>query len=202
LWFNFSLCWPCSSAARNHRRLAARLPTTSSFHRADDDDHVYDGIDVRELGADFQHVPLFLAEEAAYTTARDRVFVHIGYRRRATGIALRLARLTGKERYLAYAGDALREASPDYWMSRALRAMREGTGPAVTDAEMVVLRLLVQGKTYKEIAAARQTSAKTVGHHIQSLYRKFGVNSRGELTASALRHGIVRLERNGAPPPS
>jgi DNA-binding NarL/FixJ family response regulator len=38
-------------------------------------------------------------------------------------------------------------------------------------------------------------SLKTVDHRVQALFRKFGVHSRGELAAEALRRRIVRLGR-------
>ena len=78
-------------------------------------------------------------------------------------------------------------------MARELAEIRTGPGPTVTPTELEILRLLVQGKTYKEIAAARGASVKTVGNHVQTLFRKFGVHSRGELTAEALRRRIVTL---------
>ena len=128
----------------------------------------------------------------AFTEAYG-VLARFGYRRRATALALRLARLTGKPRYVAYAEEALREVSPHFWMARELAAMRSGEGPAVTEAELQILRLLAVGKTYKEIAALRRSSAKTVGNHVQSLFRKFNVHSRAELTAEAVRRNVVAL---------
>lgn len=67
--------------------------------------------------------------------------------------------------------------------------------PRVTAAEMAVLRLLACGASYKEIAAARSVSPKTVDHQMQCLFRKFGVRSRGELVAQVLARGIVILTR-------
>ena len=130
----------------------------------------------------------------AFTEAYG-VLARLGYRRRASALALRLARLTGKPRYLAYAEEALKEVSPRFWMARELAAMRSGEGPAVTEAELQILRLLAVGKTYKEIAALRRSSAKTVGNHVQSLFRKFNVHSRGELTAEAVRRRVVALHQ-------
>ncbi|HEY0395660.1 MAG TPA: helix-turn-helix transcriptional regulator [Candidatus Elarobacter sp.] len=124
------------------------------------------------------------------------VLARLGYRRRAAAVALRLARLTGKSRYVTYVEESLRGASPRFWMSRDLRELVSGDGPSVTETEMKILRLLVQGKTYKEIAGERRASAKTVGHHVQSLFRKFGVNSRGELTATALQRGVVSMHHD------
>ena len=62
---------------------------------------------------------------------------------------------------------------------------------AVSPRELDVLRLLVAGQHDREIAAALQISPRTVQTHIGSLFAKFGVNSRVELTAVAVRRGMV-----------
>jgi DNA-binding CsgD family transcriptional regulator len=70
---------------------------------------------------------------------------------------------------------------------------RARTSAAVTPTEMAVLQLVARGLTYKEVAAARGVAPKTVDHQMQSLFRKFGVHSRGELVAHVLARGIVAL---------
>ncbi len=97
-----------------------------------------------------------------------RVLASFGYRRRATMVALRLARLTGKRRYVEYAGSALHGVSDRFWMARDLRELQPPGTPGITDTEQAILRLLVRGKTYKEIGASRKTSWKTVGNHVSS----------------------------------
>lgn len=131
----------------------------------------------------------------AYTTSY-RTYSKLGYRRRATEVALRLARLTGKLCYISYAEDTLRAAHPRFWMARDLSDMRRGTGPSLTETEAAILRLISQGKTYKEIAATRGVSVKTIGNHVQAMLRKFDVHSRGELAAEAIRHGLVTLHHS------
>ena len=128
----------------------------------------------------------------AFTTAY-KAFSRLDYRRRAASVALRLARLTGKSSYMSFAQNALHNVSPRYWMMHELVEMRRGGGPSITETERGVLRLLAQGKTYKEIASARSVSVKTVGNHVQALFRKFDVHSRGELAAEALRRRLVSL---------
>jgi DNA-binding CsgD family transcriptional regulator/predicted ATPase len=70
------------------------------------------------------------------------------------------------------------------------------TGPAVpalTRREDDVLRLLVQGRRNKEIAAELCVSPKTVMHHTAAIYRKLGVRSRTEAAATAARLGLAPL---------
>ncbi len=57
--------------------------------------------------------------------------------------------------------------------------------------EIDVLRLLVAGHSDREIGAALQVSPRTVQTHVASLFAKFGVDSRVEVTALAVRRGLV-----------
>ncbi|MCA9880624.1 MAG: hypothetical protein KC442_22665, partial [Thermomicrobiales bacterium] len=63
--------------------------------------------------------------------------------------------------------------------------------PRISPRESDVLRLLVLGNSDREIAAALQISPRTVQTHVASLFAKFGVNSRVELTANAVRRGLA-----------
>lgn len=56
----------------------------------------------------------------------------------------------------------------------------------LTQAERAIVELLLQGKRPPEIARRRNVSQRTVANQLQSVYRKLGVSSRGEL-ASLLR---------------
>lgn len=127
-------------------------------------------------------------------TSAYRTFAGQGFRRRATGLALILARLTGKKRYERYAAEALVEVHPSHWMARELADLRGAAAPALTRTESEILGMVVRGHTYKEIAAKRGVAWKTVGNHVQSLFRKFGVRSRGELAAEALRLRVASVE--------
>lgn len=62
---------------------------------------------------------------------------------------------------------------------------------ALTPRELDVLRLLVVGQSDREIAAALRVSPRTVQTHVASLFAKFGVDSRVEVTAIAVRRGFV-----------
>ena len=63
------------------------------------------------------------------------------------------------------------------------------SNPELTRREIEVLKLLVEGRRPKEIAAQLVISQKTVATHIQNLLGKFGVHSRSELIARAYRLG-------------
>ncbi|HEV2740349.1 MAG TPA: LuxR C-terminal-related transcriptional regulator [Candidatus Elarobacter sp.] len=122
-----------------------------------------------------------------------KLYVKTRYRRRAAGIALRLAHLTGARRYLRYATAALREANPRFWMAVDLAGLRDEALPPLTDNQRTILTMVAQGKTYKEIASQLGRSWKTVNNSVEQLRSKFGAGSRAELVAEALRRGVVNV---------
>jgi HD-GYP domain-containing protein (c-di-GMP phosphodiesterase class II) len=61
----------------------------------------------------------------------------------------------------------------------------------LTRRELEVLLALVLGHTNQVIADDLGISAKTVGHHVQHVYRKAGVRSRAAATVWAFEHDLV-----------
>jgi DNA-binding CsgD family transcriptional regulator len=75
---------------------------------------------------------------------------------------------------------------------------RPETGwPALTDTELAVARLVVQGLTNRAVAEQLFVSPHTVSSHLRSIFAKLGVNSRVALTRlaaendRALRHTVL-----------
>ena len=66
--------------------------------------------------------------------------------------------------------------------------------PELTPREREVLRLLVAGKSNKEIKAALFLSTSTVKTHLSHLFEKLGASDRTQAVMTALKHGLVRLE--------
>jgi non-specific serine/threonine protein kinase len=64
----------------------------------------------------------------------------------------------------------------------------------LTARELEVLRLLVAGRTDKEIAEDLFISPRTAQGHVGSVYTKLGVNGRAAAVAAALRGGLVADE--------
>jgi DNA-binding NarL/FixJ family response regulator len=54
-----------------------------------------------------------------------------------------------------------------------------------------VLRLLALGLTTREVADRLVISVKTADHHVQHIYTKIGVSTRGAAALYAIEHGIV-----------
>ncbi len=61
----------------------------------------------------------------------------------------------------------------------------------LTSRERDVLRLLVEGKSDKEIAEALFIGPRTVQTHVASLFVKLNVNARAEAAAVAVRRGPI-----------
>jgi HD-GYP domain-containing protein (c-di-GMP phosphodiesterase class II) len=72
------------------------------------------------------------------------------------------------------------------------RVPRRREGPAgLTQREVEVLVLLARGRSNKAIAAQLVVSPKTVGHHIEHIYRKIGCSTRAAASLFAMQHGLL-----------
>jgi len=101
----------------------------------------------------------------------------------------------------AQIGDAIREvvaggASLTPQMARNVLdqflGKRQRTGDSsLTDREVDVLQLIVQGLTKREIATKLFLSAHTVDSHVRNIYHKLHVNNRAGAVAAAMREGLV-----------
>jgi DNA-binding NarL/FixJ family response regulator len=65
------------------------------------------------------------------------------------------------------------------------------TETTLTPRQRDVLRLIVQGRRMKEIAATLDLSARTVETHKYEMMRTLGVQSTAELVALAVKRGLV-----------
>jgi LuxR family maltose regulon positive regulatory protein len=66
-----------------------------------------------------------------------------------------------------------------------------GATEALTDRELVVLRLLATRLSQPEIAQELYVSVNTVRTHVQGIYRKLGVASRQEAIAAARERQLL-----------
>jgi predicted ATPase/DNA-binding CsgD family transcriptional regulator len=64
-------------------------------------------------------------------------------------------------------------------------------GSGLTPRESDVLRLLVEGRSDREIGEALFIGTRTVQTHVGNLFAKLGVNGRAEAAAVAVRRGLV-----------
>lgn len=86
------------------------------------------------------------------------------------------------------------------WLSRSVSGqlvsiVRGGksahSGKNLTAREKQVLKLLGEGSTNKEIAAALYTSEKTIEFHVSNILEKLGARSRVEAVVWGKEHGLI-----------
>ncbi len=99
--------------------------------------------------------------------------------------------------------DALREAveggspmSPEV-ARRVINLFREIKPPKeatheLTPHEVRLLRMLVEGHSYKTAANELHVSVNTIKFHLRHIYEKLQVHTKSEAVAKALRHGLTR----------
>ena len=88
-----------------------------------------------------------------------------------------------------HVADALALASSAGEQSPPVDSDSRGFG--LTPRELDVLRLLVEGRSDREIGEALFIGTRTVQTHVANLFAKLGVNARAEAAAVAVRRGIV-----------
>ena len=71
------------------------------------------------------------------------------------------------------------------------RTARAPHPAGLTAREADVLRLLALGLTTRQVADRLVISAKTADHHVQHIYTKIGVSTRGAASLFAIEHGLL-----------
>lgn len=66
------------------------------------------------------------------------------------------------------------------------------SAPDLSQRETVILRLIVQGHTNRQIAATLNLSIRTVEYHRANLMDKLGLHSRADLVRFAAEHGLLQ----------
>jgi HD-GYP domain-containing protein (c-di-GMP phosphodiesterase class II)/DNA-binding CsgD family transcriptional regulator len=68
---------------------------------------------------------------------------------------------------------------------------RPGWPADLTDREVEVLRLIARGRSNREVGQQLFIAPKTVGRHVENLYRKIGVSSRAAAAIFALENRLL-----------
>jgi DNA-binding NarL/FixJ family response regulator len=71
------------------------------------------------------------------------------------------------------------------------RVARPPLPGGLTGREVEVLRLLALGLTIRQVAERLVIAPKTADHHVQHIYTKLGVSTRGAAALFAIEHGIL-----------
>jgi DNA-binding NarL/FixJ family response regulator len=80
---------------------------------------------------------------------------------------------------------------------RVITLFREIKPPKEADHELTphetrLLRMLVEGHSYKTAATQLNVSVNTIKFHLRHIYEKLQVHTKSEAVAKALRHGLTR----------
>ena len=80
-------------------------------------------------------------------------------------------------------------------LERAARLVRPASQveAALTEREVQTLHLIARGTPSKRIAVEMGIARSSVDTHLRNIYRKLGVNNRGEAVSVALRLGVITL---------
>lgn len=81
-----------------------------------------------------------------------------------------------------------------YFASQVVLKLTERPyGLELTDRELSVLRLMVQGKSNREIGEALSVVEGTVKFHVRNILEKLGASDRLQAVTIGLKRGLVRL---------
>jgi DNA-binding NarL/FixJ family response regulator len=76
-------------------------------------------------------------------------------------------------------------------LAPALERATPGAGASLSPRERDVLRLIVDGRTDREVAAELSLAYRTVTTYVTSLLAKLDLPSRAAAAAFAVRHGLA-----------
>ena len=113
---------------------------------------------------------------------------------------------TVAEGYYVIASKRMTPSQAEQWLLERYR--RYGLKPEdvtfspLTDREMEILELIIEGLSNKEIALRLSISQQTVKNHVTSILAKLNLADRTQAAIYALRHGWVRLPREEDTPAS
>jgi DNA-binding NarL/FixJ family response regulator len=88
--------------------------------------------------------------------------------------------------------DAIRRAAAG-GMAFGIRPGRSGAVARLSERELDVVRLVIDGRSNDEIAARLGIGAKTVESHLRRLFERLDIASRTELATRALREGWLEV---------
>lgn len=137
------------------------------------------------------------------TTLNDEVSVLEAIEAGASSYLLKdagFARIATAIHEMLDGGSPISPAVARHLLKRVQKPPAEPAPPAsmplvLSERENDVLHLVAKGYAYAEIGSALGISVNTVGSHVRQMYRKLGVNSRGEAVFEALQQGLI-----GEPP--
>lgn len=148
-----------------------------------------------------------LARRLAHIAPATRILVVSAYGKADYVRSMRDAGVAGyvlKDLDSAGLADAVREVHAGGTAFQDLPAAGPDVNPGrslaepLTMRELDVLRLVAEGASNREAAAVLAVSSKTIEAHLSSVYSKLQVRSRTEAVVTAVRDGIISVDRADA----
>jgi two-component system response regulator DegU len=106
---------------------------------------------------------------------------------------------TVAEGYYVIASKRMTPSQAEQWLLERYRRYglkpEDATFSPLTNREMEILELIIEGLSNKEIAFRLSISQQTVKNHVTSILAKLNLADRTQAAIYALRHGWVRLPR-------
>lgn len=143
-----------------------------------------------EIKSKFPDMPILIQ-----TVMEDNQYIFDALKAGANGYVLKS---TAPEKFLEQLREALEGGAPmtGTIATKVLKFFREEpklNDHNLSEREKSILKLLVDGHSYKMIADKCNISYFTVCNHIKKIYEKLHVNSATEAVSLAIQKGIVRL---------
>jgi len=132
--------------------------------------------------------PFPLPERATYERTERAVQNQLGEPGYAATYAV--GRILPPDHAIAEATEWLRAPAP-VGQTKPVQMRSSARDTGLTPRELEVVRLIVAGCRDQEIADTLFLSRRTVQTHVTHLFAKLGANTRAEVAAHAVRHGLV-----------
>jgi DNA-binding NarL/FixJ family response regulator len=141
--------------------------------------------EIRKTDPDVKIIMLTMHDEASYAKAA----LEAG----CSGLVLKQSSASELSLALREALAGRRYVSPALALPAAEPATARPESPALTPRQAEVLRLIADGRSVREIAAALGITTKAVQFHKAEIKRRLRLHSTAELTRYAIQHGIAPL---------
>jgi LuxR family maltose regulon positive regulatory protein len=168
------------------RALSLVVYAVAAAHRGEIAQARHDAADAARLLAALPDAPRWLAAEAHAWLARAEIRLSDGPVART--LLARAARLADP---LDDAPELIRWIHEGWGLADAFAESATGDGPALTNAELRVLRQLPSHMSFREIGERLHVSTNTVKTQALSVYRKLDVSSRSEAVTRGRVAGLI-----------
>jgi len=153
----------------------------------DDDEYIIELVNAGAKGYMLKDVDPARVIEAIRRVREGEAFIPTNL---MTKVFQEFRRRSAAEAWERAAGGAEHSAAASHARQEAAH---RGERDPLTERELEILQLIVDGRTNKEIAQALFISEKTVKNHVTNILRKLDLSDRTQAAVYAIRNGIVQV---------